>query len=146
MTAALAAGTADGLGYGDKTKAALITRGIAEISRLGIAMGGKAETFFGLTGIGDLIVTCASVHSRNRKAGYLIGRGYTMEQAMDEVKMIVEGVYSAKAALALSKKYRVEMPIVEQVNKVLFEGKPAADAVKELMLRATRDEQENPGW
>ena len=143
---ALAAGTADGLGYGDNTKAALITRGIAEISRLGIAMGGKAETFFGLTGIGDLIVTCASVHSRNRKAGYLIGRGYTMEQAMDEVKMIVEGVYSAKAALALSKKYRVEMPIVEQVNKVLFEGKPAADAVKELMLRATRDEQENPGW
>ena len=99
---ALAAGVADGLGYGDNTKAALITRGIVEISRLGIAMGAKAETFFGLSGIGDLIVTCASVHSRNRKAGYLIGQGYTMQEAMDEVQMVVEGVYSAKAALALS--------------------------------------------
>ena len=104
---ALAAGVADGLGYGDNTKAALITRGIAEISRLGIAMGAKAETFFGLSGIGDLIVTCASVHSRNRKAGYLIGQGYTMQEAMDEVQMVVEGVYSAKAALALSQKYHV---------------------------------------
>ena len=93
---ALAAGTADGLGYGDNTKAALITRGIAEITRLGIAMGAQAETFYGLSGIGDLIVTCASVHSRNRKAGYLIGKGYTMQEAMDEVKMIVEGVHSAR--------------------------------------------------
>ena len=89
---ALAAGVADGLGYGDNTKAALITRGIAEISRLGIAMGADARTFFGLSGIGDLIVTCASVHSRNRRAGYLLGKGYTMQEAMDEVKMIVEGV------------------------------------------------------
>ena len=120
---ALAAGVADGLGYGDNTKAALITRGIAEISRLGIAMGAKAETFFGLSGIGDLIVTCASVHSRNRKAGYLIGQGYTMQEAMDEVQMVVEGVYSAKAALALSQKYHVEMPIIVEVNKVLFENK-----------------------
>ena len=119
---ALAAGVADGLGYGDNTKAALITRGIAEISRLGIAMGAKAETFFGLSGIGDLIVTCASVHSRNRKAGYLIGQGYTMQEAMDEVQMVVEGVYSAKAALALSQKYHVEMPIIVEVNKVLFEN------------------------
>ena len=95
---ALAAGIADGLGYGDNTKAALITRGVAEISRLGIAMGGKAETFGGLTGIGDLIVTCASMHSRNRRAGILIGKGYTMKEAMDEVQMVVEGVYSAKAA------------------------------------------------
>lgn len=137
---ALAAGTADGLGYGDNTKAALITRGIAEIARLGTAMGGRAETFYGLTGIGDLIVTCASVHSRNRKAGYLIGKGYTMEQAMEEVKMVVEGVYSAKAALALARKYQVEMPIVEQVNKVLFEGKKADDAVNELMMRDSKEE------
>lgn len=137
---ALAAGTADGLGYGDNTKAALITRGIAEIARLGTAMGGCAETFFGLSGIGDLVVTCASVHSRNRKAGYLIGQGYTMQEAMDEVKMIVEGVYSAKAGLALSKKYQIDMPIIRIVNQVLFENKPAADAVKELMLRDKKDE------
>ncbi len=143
---ALAAGTADGLGYGDNTKAALITRGIAEIARLGMAMGGKAETFYGLTGIGDLIVTCASVHSRNRKAGYLIGQGYSMEEAMAEVKMIVEGVYSAKAALALSKKYGIEMPIVEQVNKVLFEGKRADEAVRELMLRGPKEESGETGW
>ena len=122
---ALAAGTADGLGYGDNTKAALITRGIAEIGRLGVKMGAKAETFAGLSGIGDLIVTCASVHSRNRKAGYLMGKGYTMKQAMDEVKMVVEGVYSAKAAKELAEKYEVEMPIVDEVNKILFEDKPA---------------------
>ena len=106
---ALAAGTADGLGYGDNTKAALITRGIAEISRLGVKMGARMETFYGLSGIGDLIVTCASVHSRNRKAGYLMGKGYTMEQAMAEVKMIVEGVYSAKAAKELAEKYGQEV-------------------------------------
>lgn len=132
---ALAAGIADGLGYGDNTKAALITRGIAEIARLGISMGGRIETFYGLTGIGDLIVTCASMHSRNRRAGILIGKGATMEEAMEEVKMVVEGVYSAKAGYALSKKYHVSMPIIEQVNKVLFEGMPADAAVKELMLR-----------
>ena len=132
---ALAAGIADGLGYGDNTKAALITRGIAEIARLGTAMGGKAETFSGLTGIGDLIVTCASMHSRNRRAGILIGQGYTMEEAMKEVKMVVEGVYSAKAAMELAAKYQVQLPIIEQVNKVLFEGKPADEAVKNLMLR-----------
>ncbi len=132
---ALAAGIADGLGYGDNTKAALITRGIAEIARLGISMGGRIETFYGLTGIGDLIVTCASMHSRNRRAGILIGKGATMEAAMNEVKMVVEGVYSAKAGYELSKKYNVSMPIVEQVNKVLFEGVGADAAVKELMLR-----------
>ena len=132
---ALAAGIADGLGYGDNTKAALITRGIAEIARLGISMGGRIETFYGLTGIGDLIVTCASMHSRNRRAGILIGKGATMEEAMKEVKMVVEGVYSAKAGYALSKKYHVSMPIIEQVNKVLFEGKSASEAVGELMLR-----------
>ena len=143
---ALAAGTADGLGYGDNTKAALITRGIAEIARLGIKMGGKAETFYGLTGIGDLIVTCASVHSRNRRAGYLLGKGYTMQEAMDEVKMVAEGVYSAKAAMELSKKYEVELPIIEQVNKVLFEGKNAADAGNELMLRDKKLENSQIPW
>ncbi len=132
---ALAAGIADGLGYGDNTKAALITRGIAEIARLGIAMGGKFETFCGLSGIGDLIVTCASMHSRNRRAGILIGQGKTMEEAMDEVKMVVEGVFSAKAAMGLAKKYDVELPIIEQVNEVLFQKKNAAEAVKDLMLR-----------
>ena len=137
---ALAAGIADGLGYGDNTKAALITRGIAEIARLGVKMGGAIESFTGLTGIGDLIVTCASVHSRNRKAGYLIGQGMSMQEAMDEVKMVVEGVYSAKAALGLAEKYGVEMPIIAEVNKVLFEDKNAADAVNELMQRMKKDE------
>lgn len=137
---ALAAGMADGLGYGDNTKAALITRGIAEISRLGVAMGGKAETFSGLTGIGDLIVTCASVHSRNRKAGVLIGQGMTLEEAQAEVKMVVEGVYSAKAAMALAKKYQVSLPIIEQVNAILFEQKSPATAVRELMLRDSESE------
>lgn len=143
---ALAAGMADGLGYGDNTKAALITRGIAEISRLGMDMGGRMETFAGLTGIGDLIVTCASMHSRNRRAGILIGQGYTMEEAMAQVKMVVEGVYSAKAALALAEKYHVSMPIVEQVNAILFGGMPAREAVQELMLRDKRIENSGLGW
>ena len=143
---ALAAGTADGLGYGDNTKAALITRGIAEIARLGIKMGAKIETFYGLSGMGDLIVTCASVHSRNRKAGYLMGKGYTMKEAMDEVKMVVEGVYSAKAAKSLAEKYQVEMPIIEEVNKVLFEDKPAAEAVQDLMLRDKKVETPMLPW
>lgn len=143
---ALAAGIADGLGYGDNTKAALITRGIAEIGRLGIQMGGKMESFTGLTGIGDLIVTCASVHSRNRKAGYLIGQGKTMQEAMDEVKMVVEGVYSAKAAMKLAETYEVSMPIIEQVNQVLFKGKDAAKAVNELMLRDGKIEHSDLPW
>lgn len=143
---ALAAGMADGLGYGDNTKAALITRGIEEIRRLAVSMGAKSETVNGLTGIGDLIVTCASRHSRNRKAGMLMGQGYTMQQAMDEVKMVVEGVYSTKAAVDLGKKYRVSMPIIEQVNKVLFEDKPAKEAVKELMLRDKKAEHSTLEW
>ena len=143
---ALAAGIADGLGYGDNTKAALITRGIAEISRLGIAMGGKYETFSGLSGMGDLIVTCASMHSRNRRAGILIGQGKSMEEAMAEVKMVVEGVYSAKAAMGLSKKYDVELPIIEQVNEVLFQNKPAAEAVRDLMLRDKKIENQDLPW
>lgn len=132
---ALAAGIVDGLGLGDNTKAALITRGIAEITRLGLAMGGRFETFIGLSGIGDLIVTCTSTHSRNHNAGYLIGQGKSYQEAMDEVKMVVEGVYSAKAALALAKKYNVEVPITEQVNQVLFEGRSAKDAVTSLLMR-----------
>ena len=143
---ALAAGMADGLGFGDNTKAALITRGMAEIRRLAVKMGAGAETMNGLTGIGDLIVTCASRHSRNRKAGMLMGQGYTMQQAMDEVKMVVEGVYSAKAAIALSKKYGVSMPIIEQVNQVLFEDKPVREAVTELMLRDKKSEYAALEW
>lgn len=143
---ALAAGIADGLGYGDNTKAALITRGITEISRLGMAMGGKFETFCGLSGIGDLIVTCASMHSRNRRAGILIGQGKTMEEAMEEVKMVVEGVYSAKAAMGLAEKYGVELPIIEQVNEVLFNKKPAAEAVRDLMIRDKKIENQDLPW
>ncbi len=143
---ALAAGIADGLGYGDNTKAALITRGITEIARLGMAMGGKFETFCGLSGIGDLIVTCASMHSRNRRAGILIGQGKTMDEAMQEVKMVVEGVYSAKAALGLSKKYGVQIPIIEQVNQVLFENKPASETMKDLMTRDKKSESTDMAW
>lgn len=143
---ALAAGIADGMGYGDNTKAALITRGIAEIARLGVKMGGAIESFTGLTGIGDLIVTCASVHSRNRKAGYLMGQGKTMEEAMAEVKMVVEGVYSAKAAAKLGKKYGVALPIVDKVNEVLFEGKDPKEAVDELMLRDSKAEHSAFPW
>lgn len=132
---ALAAGIADGLGYGDNTKAALITRGIAETARLGVKIGANWETFAGLTGIGDLIVTCASMHSRNRRAGILIGQGKSMEEAMREVGQVVEGVYSAKAALALAEREQVEMPIVEVVNRVLFSGLSAAEAVQMLMER-----------
>lgn len=143
---ALAAGIADGLGYGDNTKAALITRGITEIARLGTVMGGKFETFCGLTGIGDLIVTCASMHSRNRRAGILIGQGKTCEEAMAEVQMVVEGVYSAKAAMALARKYQVQLPIIEQVNEILFEGKSADQAVKELMLRDKKLEVSDLPW
>ena len=132
---ALAAGIADGLNYGDNTKAALITRGIKEISSLGVAMGGEQSTFYGLTGLGDLIVTCASMHSRNRRAGILLGQGKTLDEAIKEVNMVVEGVYSAKSALMAAKKYNIEIPIIEQVNAVLFENKNAAEAVNELMIR-----------
>ena len=137
---ALAAGIAEGLGYGDNTKAALITRGIHEIARLGVACGGKRETFEGLTGIGDLIVTCASMHSRNRRAGILIGQGKTADEAMAEVKQVVEGVYSAKAAMHLAAKHDVPMPIIEQVNLVLFEEKRPSEALIDLMTRDKKSE------
>ena len=143
---ALAAGVADGLGYGDNTKAALITRGIHEIARLGIAMGGKLQTFYGLSGIGDLIVTCASMHSRNRRAGILIGQGKTMDEAMEEVHMVVEGVHSAKAAYALSLKYNVEMPIIEMIYKILFKNIPIEQVTGELMLREPKEENYDLPW
>ena len=144
---ALAAGIIDGLGYGDNTEAALITRGIKEITALGIKMGGHSRTFYGLSGIGDLIVTCNSKHSRNRRAGVLIGKGYSLKEAVSEVKMVVEGAVSAKAALARAKKkHQVEMPIVEAVNAVLFDGKPAEEAMWELMLREQTREYKDLEW
>ena len=143
---ALAAGIADGLGYGDNTKAALITRGITEISRLGIAMGANSMTLYGLTGTGDLIVTCASMHSRNRRAGILMGQGYTMDEAVKEVNMVVEGIYSAKAAKKLAEKYNVSLPIIEVVNMILFENLSAKDAVDELMLRDKTMEHPGLEW
>lgn len=132
---ALAAGISDGLGFGDNTKAALMTRGMAEISRLGLAMGAMDKSFSGLSGIGDLIVTCTSMHSRNRRAGILIGKGSSLNEAQDEVQMVVEGVYAARAALELADKYNVEMPITVQVNDVLFNNKDPKEAVVELMER-----------
>ena len=143
---ALAAGIADGLGYGDNTKAALITRGIHEISRLGEAMGCNVKTFYGLSGIGDLIVTCASMHSRNRRAGILMGQGKTMNEAMEEVHMVVEGVYSAKAAKLLCEKYNVEMPIVEGVNMILFDNIPAKEAARILLERNSKVEHLDMAW
>lgn len=143
---ALAAGAVDGLGYGDNTKAALMTRGISEISRLVVAMGGHIETLAGLSGIGDLIVTCTSKHSRNRNAGYLLGQGKSYQEAMDEVKMVVEGVYAAKAALELGKKYNVSMPIVEVVCAVLFEGADAKEIVGGLLGRDRTVESANVNW
>ena len=143
---ALSAGIADGLGYGDNTKAALITRGIKEISELGEKMGGYKQTFYGLSGIGDLIVTCASMHSRNRRAGILIGKGYSLEEACKEVNMVVEGVYSAKAAKSLAVKYGIEMPIVNEVNAVLFDNKSAKEAVDNLMLRQRISEDKALCW
>ncbi|NLK28602.1 MAG: NAD(P)H-dependent glycerol-3-phosphate dehydrogenase [Clostridiales bacterium] len=143
---ALAAGIVDGLGYGDNTKAALMTRGMAEISRLGIKMGGKIETFSGLSGFGDLFVTCTSKHSRNWNAGYLIGQGKTMEEAMKQVNQVVEGVNSAHAALVLAQQHDVEMPIVEQINLVLFENKSAKEALADLLVRDKRREYNTLHW
>ncbi|MCR4732703.1 MAG: NAD(P)-dependent glycerol-3-phosphate dehydrogenase [Lachnospiraceae bacterium] len=143
---ALAAGMSDGLGNGDNTRAALITRGIREITALAVATGGNPQTLSGLAGIGDLIVTCQSVHSRNHKAGELIGQGVDPKEAMEQVHMVVEGVYSAKAALALGKKYHMDLPIISEVNKVLFEGKSARIAMYDLMNRDKKTEMEAVGW
>lgn len=143
---ALAAGCADGLGCGDNTKAMLMTRGIAEIKQIGIAMGGNPETFSGLTGIGDLIVTCGSMHSRNRRAGILIGQGETPEEAMKEVQQVVEGVYSAKAALQLADKFGVEAPIIRAVNEVLLGKLTPGRALDELMTRDRKVESGELAW
>ena len=137
---ALAAGIVDGLGFGDNTKAALMTRGIAEISRLGVKMGAKESTFSGLSGIGDLIVTCASNHSRNHNAGFLIGQGKSCEEALKEVNQVVEGVNSAKAALKLGRKYRVSLPIVQEVNDVLFNGESVRESLMDLLRRNPTEE------
>lgn len=132
---ALAAGMSDGLGFGDNTKAALMTRGMAEMQRLGMAMGGRAETFSGLSGVGDLIVTCTSMHSRNRRAGILLGQGKSLAETLDAVQMVVEGVNTVQAACHLAEKYGVSMPITEAINEVLFHGKNVEVAVLELMTR-----------
>ncbi len=139
---ALAAGICDGMGYGDNTKAALMTRGLTEIARLGVKMGADKYTFNGLTGIGDLIVTCTSMHSRNRRAGILIGQGKSLNEALEEVHMVVEGVLNAKAAYSLAKKYNVNTPIINQVYLALFEGKNPHDAVYDLMTRDKKTEHE----
>ncbi|MGL5634881.1 MAG: NAD(P)H-dependent glycerol-3-phosphate dehydrogenase [Sarcina sp.] len=137
---ALAAGISDGIGYGDNSKAALMTRGMHEITKAGIALGGRAETFYGLTGMGDLIVTCTSMHSRNRRAGILIGQGKTLEEAVEEVGMVVEGVKACKAFHELQKTVEVSMPITELLYKVLFEGVKANSAVIHLMERDKKSE------
>ncbi len=143
---ALASGMSDGLGYGDNTRAALITRGIKEITSVAVAMGGKAETLGGLAGVGDLIVTCSSKHSRNYMAGYYIGCGDDPKEAEKKVGMVVEGVYSAKAAKALGEKFGIELPIIDKVNEVLFEGKSAKEGVLELMTRDKKSEIEGIAW
>lgn len=132
---ALAAGAIEGLGYGDNTKAALMTRGITEMGRLGVAMGGDINTFSGLSGVGDLIVTCTSGHSRNRRAGELIGQGYTLEQAIHKINMVVEGVPATKGAYELMKQYGIEMPIITATYETLFENKPVKEAIQGLMMR-----------
>ena len=137
---ALCAGITDGLGYGDNTKAALMTRGLHEIARLGVKLGAHEKTFSGLSGVGDLIVTCTSMHSRNRRAGILIGKGKSLDEALKEVHMTVEGVYATRAAYALSQKYNVEMPITEAAYNVLFNGTDPRTAVNMLMTRGRKSE------
>ncbi len=137
---ALAAGISDGIGYGDNTKAALMTRGMSEITRIGLKLGGKKETFAGLTGMGDLIVTCTSMHSRNRRAGILIGKGATVKEATEEIGMVVEGIKACRAFYELKEKLNVSMPITDTLYKVLFQEKNAKYGVYELMTRDKKDE------
>ncbi len=139
---ALGAGISDGLGYGDNAKAALITRGIREIAILGIAMGASAETFKGLAGVGDLIVTCTSMHSRNRRCGILLGEGHTLTESIEKVGMVVEGAYTVKAAYALKNRFELEMPITSELYKVLYEDKNAREAVNHLMTRQRKHEMD----
>jgi glycerol-3-phosphate dehydrogenase (NAD(P)+) len=137
---ALAAGISDGIGYGDNTKAALMTRGMHEITRIGTKLGGSSRTFYGLTGMGDLIVTCTSKHSRNRSAGFLIGQGAKMDEAVEQVGMVVEGIKACKAFYELKEELNVAMPITEQLYKVLFLGKNPKEAVVKLMTRDKKSE------
>lgn len=139
---ALCAGVTDGLGLGDNSKAALMTRGITEIARLGVAMGAKTETFAGLSGIGDLIVTCTSMHSRNRRAGILIGQGMSAPEAVKQIGMTVEGYMCTKSAYELAKRAKVDMPIIEEAYNVLYLGKSPKDGLKDLMDRPKRHESE----
>lgn len=138
---ALCAGISDGCGFGDNTKAALMTRGMHEIAKLGIAMGGNLETFFGLSGMGDLIVTCTSRHSRNRRCGVLIGQGVSPEDAMKEVNMVVEGIKCLKAVKKAAERYGVDMPILSEAYSVVFEGKNPKDSVSDLMTRDKKAER-----
>lgn len=137
---AIAAGISDGLRFGDNTKAALLTRGLAEMTRLGVAMGARAETFAGLSGIGDLVVTCTSRYSRNRHLGEMIGKGKTLKEALKEMVMVAEGVRTTRAACRLAERFRVDLPITKEVFKILFEEKDPREAVKELMLREAKPE------
>ena len=143
---ALCAGICDGMGYGDNTKALLMTRGLAELARLGMAMGAKRETFAGLAGVGDLIVTCTSMHSRNRRAGILIGEGNTPKEAMDKVGAVVEGYYAAKSAYELAQANGVDMPITRAAYEVLYENKDPRSALADLMHREQTSEVEDAAW
>ena len=143
---ALCAGITDGLGFGDNTKAMLMTRGLTETARLGVALGARKETFTGLAGVGDLIVTCTSMHSRNRRAGILIGQGKSAQEAMQEVGAVVEGYYAAKSAYELGKTQGIDMPITRAAYQVLYEGADVGDAVKSLLSRQRKAEPENAGW
>lgn len=143
---ALCAGITDGLGCGDNTKAMLMTRGLTETARLGVALGAKKETFTGLAGVGDLIVTCTSMHSRNRRAGILIGQGKDAQTAMKEVGAVVEGYYAAKSAYELGKRVGIDMPITQAAYKVLYENANVAEAFGGLLNRDRKAESENPGW
>ena len=143
---ALCAGITDGLGFGDNTKAMLMTRGLTEMARLGVALGAHKETFTGLAGVGDLIVTCTSMHSRNRRAGILIGQGKSAQEAMKEVGAVVEGYYAAKSAYELGKAQGIDMPITEAAYKVLYENADVKDAVQSLLRRQRKAEPEDAGW
>lgn len=143
---ALSAGVCDGMGYGDNTKALLMTRGLAELARLGMALGAQRETFAGLAGVGDLIVTCTSMHSRNRRAGILIGQGVAVDEAMKQIGAVVEGYYAAKAAWALAQTHHVEMPITQAAYEVLYCGRDAREAINSLMLRQKTCEVEGAAW
>ncbi len=143
---ALCAGVTDGMGFGDNTKAMLMTRGLTEMARLGVSLGAQKETFAGLAGVGDLIVTCTSMHSRNRRAGILIGQGKGVQEAMQEVGAVVEGYYAAKGAWELGQKQGIDMPITEAAYRVLYEGADPRAACTELLLRRRKAESEDAGW